>query len=213
MYNISYFREEDQQIILQFLNDHPFAFLTGSDSTGNPVATQVPMLLEHQGDDLILQGHIMRNTDHHKAFVHNSKVLAVFTGPNTYVSSRWYSKPGIASTWNYMSVHARGTVRFMSESELIEFMRKFTLRFEGGNQDSPAIYDNLPDEFNTSMIPMITGFEIKVEEIDNVFKLSQNREKESYYTIIKQLMEQGGDGELIAKEMEKRVNGLFGNDG
>ena len=66
----------------------------------------------------------MRNTDHHKAFVENPNALLVFTGPSTYVSASWYSNPKIGSTWNYMSVHVGGQVDFMSNDELIAFMRK-----------------------------------------------------------------------------------------
>ena len=130
MYNLPYFKEEDKQLLLQFLHDHPFVFLTGSYANGKQVATQVPMLVEERDDKLILHGHIMRQTDHHKAFLENPQALVVFTGPNTYVSGTWYSNTHIASTWNYMSVHARGNIRFLDEEGLISLLRKLTLRFE-----------------------------------------------------------------------------------
>ena len=209
MYNISYFKEKDKQVLLQFLHDHPFAFLTGSDDSGEQVATQVPILIEERGDDWYLQGHIMRNTDHHKAFAANPKALAVFSGPHTYVSASWYSNPQIGSTWNYMNVHLKGNMRFMREDELITLMKKLTLRFEGGNQNSPTIYDNLPNEFIETMMPAITGFEIRVDGMDNVFKLSQNRDEQSYQNIIERLHEEGGNSSLIATEMEKRKEELF----
>jgi len=209
MYNISYFKEKDKQVLLQFLHDQPFAFLTGSDSNNEQVATQIPLLVEERDGELYLQGHMMRNTDHHKAFTQNPKVLAVFTGPHCYVSASWYSAPGIASTWNYMSVQIKGEITFMNDNELHPFMRKMTLRFEDKNQASPAIYDNLPDEFLNSMLPAITGFEIRADEINNVFKLSQNRDEQSYQNIIEHLHEKGGNSSLIASEMEKRKEELF----
>ena len=45
--------------------------------------------------------------------------------------------------------------------------------------------------------------------IDNVFKLSQDRDEESYHNIIEKLEEQGSDGKYIAEEMRKRSSQLF----
>ena len=209
MYNFSYFKENHRQTLLEFLEDYPFAFLTGSDAAGNQVATQIPMLMEERDGELYLQGHMMRNTDHHKAFKENPKALVVFTGPSTYVSASWYSNPQMGSTYNYMSVHISGQMQFMSDDALVQFMKKLTLKFEKGNTQSPTIYDNLQDGYVSKMMPAIVGFEIKAEQIGNVFKLSQNRDETSYLNIITQLEAQGGSGALVASEMKKRKAALF----
>lgn len=209
MYSFSYFKEKHKQTILDFIEENPFAFLTGSYVSGVQVATQIPIIAEEKNGELFLQGHIMRNTDHHRAFVENPNALVVFTGANTYVSASWYSNPQIGSTWNYMSVHIHGKINFMSPDELIQLMRKFTLKFEEDNTQSLTIYDNLPDSFLNKMMPAIVGFEIKAEKVDNVFKLSQNRDEKSYLNIIKKLEEKDGDSALIASEMKKRKTELF----
>ena len=209
MYNFSYFKEKDRQTMIQFMEKNPFAFLTGSFLSGNQVATQIPILIEERDGELYLQGHIMRNTDHHKAFVENPNALIVFTGPSTYVSASWYTNPQIGSTWNYMSVHIGGKMNIMSDDELIQFMKKLTLKFEKGNLQSQTIYDNLPDAFLNKMMPAIVGFEVKAEKFENVFKLSQNRDEESYLNIISKLEQLGGDSALIAQEMKNRKNELF----
>lgn len=209
MYNFSYFKEKDQQRILEFIEEHPFAFLTGSFKSGLQVATQVPVLLEERNGEYFIQGHIMRNTDHHKAFVENPNALLVFTGPHCYVSASWYSNPQIGSTWNYMSVHVPGEIRFMSNDELVTFMRNLTLKYEKGNTESLTFYDNLPDAFLSKMMPAIVGFEIKIEKLENVFKLSQNRDEKSYLNIISKLQEIGGDSARIADELIKRKAELF----
>jgi transcriptional regulator len=209
MYHFSYFKENNKQVLLDFLEENPFAFLTGSFPSGQQVATQIPVLFIERDGELYLQGHIMRNTDHHKAFMENPNALVVFTGPSCYVSASWYSNPQIGSTWNYMSVHISGKLDFMTSDELIAFMRKFTLKFEKGNTESFTIYDNLPDTFLSKMMPAITGFEIKADKIDNVFKLSQNRDEKSYLNIISKLEEQGGSSAFIASEMRKRKTELF----
>lgn len=209
MYNFSYFKEKERQTILDFIEENPFAFMTGSYLSGEQVATQIPILMEERNGELYLQGHIMRNTDHHKAFVENPNVLLVFTGPSCYVSASWYSNPQIGSTWNYMSVHVAGQVNFMTNEALIAFMRKLTLKFEKGNSQSLTFYDNLPESFLNKMMPAIVGFEIKAEHIENVFKLSQNRDEKSYTNIISKLEQLGGNSALIAEELKKRKAKLF----
>ena len=139
----------------------------------------------------------------------NPNALLVFTGPSTYVSASWYTNPQIGSTWNYMSVHAQGKIRFMDDDELIDLMERLTLHFEKDNLSSPTIYDNLPDSFLQNMMPAIVGFEMKVDALENVFKLSQNRDEESYDNILAKLEEQGGDAAYIANEMRKRRTRLF----
>ncbi|MBK7882117.1 MAG: FMN-binding negative transcriptional regulator [Saprospiraceae bacterium] len=209
MYNLTYFKEKEKQTLVKFMEDNRFAFMTGSFLSGIQVATQIPVLLEERNGELYLQGHIMRNTDHHKAFVENPNALLVFTGPNCYVSASWYSNPQVGSTWNYMSVHVGGQVSFMTNEELIQFMRKLTLKMEKGNKQSLTFIDNLPEQYVDKMMPAIVGFEIRAEKMENVFKLSQNRDEKSYLNIISKLEEQGGSSALIAEEMIKRKAELF----
>lgn len=209
MYNLPYHKEKNEQVIKEFIARYPFAFLTGSDSEHKPVATQVPVFIEEKDGRKILRGHIMKNTDHHKAFLNNSNVLVVFTGHHTYVSGTWYSNPYTPSTWNYMSVHAKGIIRFLDDAALIDALRMVTLHFENYNQESTTIYDNLPPDYTQKLMKAIVAFEIEVKKMDTVFKLSQDRDAESYANIIEKLKEQGEDGKVIAAEMEKRTKEVF----
>jgi transcriptional regulator len=209
MYDLPYYKEHDKEVIFRFIHEHPFAFLAGCDEHQKPVATHIPVFIEEREGVYYLTGHIMRNTDHHKAFERNPDVLAVFTGPHTYVSATWYSNSKQASTWNYMSVHARGRLSFLDEEGLINVLKKLTLHFEKGNPDSSTIYDNLLPEYTQRLVKAIVAFEIKVEDIQHVFKLSQDRDEASYYNIIEKLSEQGGDGKLIADIMKERVGKVF----
>jgi transcriptional regulator len=59
------------------------------------------------------------------------------------------------------------------------------------------------------MMPAIVGFEIKADKLENVFKLSQNRDEKSYDNIISKLKENGGYSSMIAEEMIKRRAALF----
>lgn len=209
MYDIPYHKEKDEQIIKEFIGKYPFAFLSGCDAENKPAATQLPVFIEEKDGKKILRGHIMKNTDHHKAFVQNENVLVVFTGHNIYVSGTWYSNPHTPSTWNYMSVHAKGIIRFLDDEALIDALRMTSLHFENYNRESATIYDNLPSEYTQRLMKMIVAFEIEVKDMDTVFKLSQDRDAESYSNIITKLREQGESGQVIAAEMEKRTGQVF----
>jgi transcriptional regulator len=208
MYNLPYYKEQDSKEVIEFMRHHPFIFLSGVDTENKPVATQVPVFIDEREGNLFLTGHIMRNTDHHIAFEQNKNVLAVFTGPHTYVSATWYTKP-MGSTWNYMSVHAHGMIRFGDKAELISVLRRLTLHYENGNTASATVFDNLPAEYTESMMKAIVPFEIEINDLQHVFKLSQNRDEKSYDNIIQQLKQKDGNAKKIAEIMEKRKSKVF----
>jgi transcriptional regulator len=209
MYNLPYHKEKDPQEIKEFIARYPFAFLSGSNAENKPVATQVPVFIEEKDGRKMLRGHIMKNTDHHKAFEHNQNVLVVFTGHHTYVSGTWYSNPHTPSTWNFMSVHVNGVIRFLDDAALVDALRMTSLYFENNNQQSTTIYDNLPADYTQRLMKAIVAFEIEVKEIDTVFKLSQDRDAKSYANIIDRLKQQDESGKVIAAEMEKRTKQVF----
>ena len=210
MYNLPYFKEEDGEVVLEFMRKHPFVFLTGVNEDNKPVATQVPVFIDEKEGKLFLTGHIMKNTDHHKAFEQNPNVLAVFTSPHTYVSGTWYDDPHQASTWNYISVHAKGAIRFGDYDDLVAILKRLTLHYENNNTASTTIFDNLSSKYKEPLMKAIIAFEVEITSIDNVFKLSQNRDEKSFHTIMAKLKEQGHDGQFIAEEMKKRQQQLFG---
>ena len=107
-----------------------------------------------------------------------------------------------------MTVHARGTLRFVDDAGLLDIVTRTTAHYE---QDaaSPSLVQKMPEEYVTRLMKAIIGFEIEVTELDHVFKLSQNRDKISYGQIISGLKEQGGEAVLMADEMEKRIGKLF----
>jgi len=208
MYDLPHHKEKSQDEIVQFMKDHPFVFITGSDAANKPVATQIPVFIDEKEGKYFLTGHIMRNTDHHKAFEQNKNVLAVFTGPHTYVSATWYTKP-VGSTWNYMSVHAHGTIRFGDTDELKAILQRLTLHYENGNTASTTVFDNLPAEYTERMMKAIVPFEIEIMDLQHVFKLSQDRDEKSYDNIIHQLNQKDSDAKKIAAIMEKRKSKVF----
>lgn len=209
MYNLPYYKERNEEAVKHFIDANPFAFLTGCDAENKPVATQIPVFMEEENGKKLLRGHIMKATDHHKAFLHNPNVLVVFTGHHTYVSATWYSDSHQASTWNYMSVHAKGIIRFLDDDGLVAVLRKTSLHFENYNKESTTVFDNLSEAYTQPLMKAIVAFEIEITDMDHVFKLSQDRDEQSYANIKAVLKQEGESGEVIAGEMEKRTRELF----
>lgn len=208
MYNLPYYKEKDAAVLLAFMKEHSFALLMGVDAEQKPVATQIPFLFVEREGQLYLRGHIMKGNDHHKAFETNKQVLAVFTGPHTYVSASWYSNQKQASTWNYMSVHAKGEMTFLDDSELLVILDD-TTNFYENDPSSPSLYKELPEEYVMRLTKAIVAFEIKVTSLDHVFKLSQNRDQQSFENILGKLQGGDADAQAVAAEMRKRKDQLF----
>ncbi len=210
MYNYPHYKEHDREKILSFMQAHPFVTLIGVNNLSRIEATQIPVLVEEKDGKLYIQGHIARKSDHHKTLAENPSALLIFTSPHSYVSGTWYTgNQQQASTWNYVSVHARGTLNWMDEVGLIDLLRKLSLHFEQYNKSSTTIYDNLPADYKDKLVKAIIGFEMEVTELDNVYKLSQNRDEKSYDNIVKELKAQDGDGKIIGEWMEERKPSVF----
>lgn len=208
MYQMPYFSEKDTATILQFMQEHPFAMLTGC-ANNEPVATQIPLLISEEEGQITLRGHMMKKTDHHKAFLDNPNALVVFTGAHCYVSSSWYTHKGEGATWNYMTVQAKGKMELLSEEETISILQETTDQHEA-HQPNPQYMHDIPTEYIHKHVKAIEGFRIVVTDLNATFKLSQNRDEQSYDNIIQHLERIGAHGELeIAQKMKERKTTLF----
>jgi len=212
MYDISYFKASEQKDVTDFMRAHPFVILCGIDAAGKPVATHIPVLFEERGDKFFLLAHVMKKQEHTEAFLQNNKVLAIFYGPHTYVSASWYTDKQVASTWNYQAVHAQGTLRFLGDDGLHKILTSLTDHFES-NPHSPALVQKMDQAYIEKMMKAIIAFEIEVETVEHVFKLSQNRDAASYHNIIDKLGEGDDDAKSVAEKMKQQQSKLFDQRG
>ena len=208
MYNLPHFKETNSDRLLRFMHDHSFVVLTGADASGKPVATQVPVLFDEHEGKAVLSGHFMKNTDHHKAFLQNPQVLVMFLGPHCYVSASWYTEPASASTWNYMTVQVDGKIEFLEHDDLLDILKRTTEKYEN-NPDSPAGFDRMDPGYIERLSKAIVGFRIHVQQLNHVFKLSQNRNATDYRTIIGRLSAGTTAEQAVAEEMKRRETELF----
>jgi transcriptional regulator len=201
MYKLPYFTEKNPEKVFEFMKKNPFVVIAGV-YNDFPVATHVPLEIKKIDDKIILTGHIMKDTDHYKAFSKNQNVLIIFSGPHCYVSASWYVKKNLASTWNYMDVQAKGKIQFTNEEGTKKIIENITDQYE--KSDSAAAFNKLPKDYVERLSTAIAGFNIEVESVDNTFKLSQNHDPETRRQIIENLRKTGNDNSLqIANEMEK----------
>ncbi len=203
MYNVPYFKANNKGEVIEFMNQNPFVILTGSDAKNHPVATHLPVLIEEREGRLFLLAHIMKQTDHHKAWMQNPNVLAIFSGAHTFISASWYKNQQQVGTWNYQAVHATGILKFLNEEELLVILQRLTAHFENDTA-SPSLVEHLPVDYVTRLAKAIVGFEIEVTAIDHVFKLSQNKDSETYKNIINHLNNGDDNAKQIAALMNKK---------
>jgi transcriptional regulator len=196
MYNIPHFKAKDHQEVLDFMKANPFVTICGIDNNGFPVATQVPILLNFENEKIVISGHIMRKQEHTMAFENNNKVLVIFSGPSAFVSANWYTNKNMGSTWNYQSVQAKGIIEIKDEKHLYHLLEQLTLHFEK-EVNSPTQVKNLSPEYMEQNMKSIVSFDIIVNDLQHVFKLSQNRDEASHDNIKKEL----SNGNAACKHM------------
>jgi len=182
MYLPKRYREEDQKEIIQFLKGNGFPALV-SQHEGKLVATHLPVeILENPDGTLTILGHMSRANPQWKTFG-EQEVLLIFQGAHTYVSPRWYNHANVP-TWNYLIVHVYGTVRMLEGSELYNLLSQLVQKHE---VNSGYSLEALPADLVEKEIKGVAGFALQVTRIDAAYKLSQNRDDESYASIVTQL--------------------------
>jgi transcriptional regulator len=201
MYTPDLYKNEDPESIRTFLKENSFGILINQ-TNGKLCATHIPIELEVNADGKeILQGHISKLNQQAEGFTENDQVLAVFTGPHSYISSSWYDHENVP-TWNYIAVHVYGRIKIVDEAASIEQLKKLVDKYEA-NSANPVIVENLSAK-TMRTAKGILGFEIEIDEIQATKKLSQNRDDYNYKNIISELKKtENPQAFAVAKEMSK----------
>ncbi len=202
MYDISYFKANDHQEVIEFMQSNPFVTICGVDKNGLPIAAQIPILIKQVDDKLFICGHLMRKQDHTNAFEMNPNALVIFSAPSAFVSASWYTSKGQASTWNYQTVHAVGTMQMQDEQHLYNLLVALTEKFES-DPDAPSQVKNLDPMYMQQNMKAIISFEIEVAQLKHVFKLSQNRDEISHQNIQNELSKGDAACKYMAAAMKR----------
>lgn len=169
MYVPDHFREDRPDVLQDAVRRIGFATMV----TTGMEANHLPMLLQ----DGMLRGHVARANPVWKAG--DGAALAIFLGPHAYVSPSWYpTKAETAKavpTWNYLTVHARGHIRWIQDAAWLHtHVAALSDTHETGRAEPWAVAD-APAGYIDGLVRAIVGFEIKIENLEGKWKLSQNR--------------------------------------
>jgi transcriptional regulator len=180
MYTPAFNRVEDRALLIEAMRMWSFAVLYGADASGSPMATHLPLAILDEGEFGVLEGHFALANPHWKA-LEGRETLAVFSGPHSYVSPSLYIERKSVPTWNYLAIHATGTMQIVGEvpgDHAGNHARKEDLLKRLIAIHEPAYaaqWDSLPPAYRISMTAGIVGFRIPIGKLEGKFKLSQNR--------------------------------------
>ncbi len=179
MYLPAFHREDRLDLQHDLIRTHSFGTLIVMGRDGL-VANSVPFLLDASGgSNGVLRAHVARANPVWREFNSDVEALAVFQGPQIYVSPNFYATKQetgkVVPTWNYASVHAYGKLRAIEDKAwLLDFVRALTDRHEA-DQPKPWSVDDAPDDYVAMMLGGIVGLEIEISRLEGKWKVSQNR--------------------------------------
>ena len=191
-----HFTETRPDVLVAHIEQHDFGLLV-SYGAGGLVASHIPFLVERHGEELCLVGHLARPNPQVQHLAKGGEVLAIFSGPHAYISPSWYAAGPAVPTWNYVDIHAYGTVRLIEDGDwLRRLLRRLSDRHEAGNP-APWRMQGLPETYLKGMLKGIVGLDITVTRLEGKFKLSQNRPAVDRPRVIAGL-ERRGDVDALA---------------
>lgn len=205
MYNPAHFVESRDGVLRALMEQYPLAALISSGAE-HLCVTHLPLLCGAEGG-LVLRGHMARANSHWHDHA-GGEAVAIFHGPQHYVSPGWYPSKAehgkVVPTWNYVVVHARGTLEFIHDPAwLLENVRALTAAQER-LQPQPWSVDDAPPEYIDKLLNAIVGVELRVSSLEGKWKVSQNRPVEDREGVIAGLEQRG------AAEMARLVRDYLG---
>ena len=209
MYLPAHFEENRSEVLHALLRAQPFATLATLGADGL-TADHLPLQLEPGiGPFGALHGHVARANPLWRQAA-DSEVLAIFHGPQAYVTSSWY--PGkrehgkAVPTWNYVVAHARGRLRVIDDAAwLRRQLETLVARHEAGFADPWRIADAPPDYIDR-MLTAIVGVEIVITDLTGKWKTSQNQPAANRAGVIAGLRAQGTDNALSMAELVAAIS-------
>jgi transcriptional regulator len=189
------FTETRPEVLVAHIEQHDFALLVSFGAEGL-TASHIPFVVDRDGEQLHLLGHLARPNPQVEDLARGGEVLAIFSGPHAYISPSWYAPGPAVPTWNYVDVHAYGAVHLIEDGDwLRRLLRRLSDRHEAGNP-SPWRMQDLPDVYLEGMLKGIVGLDITVARVEGKYKLSQNRPAVDRPRVIAAL-ERRGDADAL----------------
>jgi transcriptional regulator len=207
MYKQSHFIQDDEQKMLDLIKSHSLATLVTLTSTGL-VGNHIPMIVEQRNKQLYLQGHVAKNNDIWQDIDEAVDVLAIFNGPDAYITPSWYPSKKIdgkvVPTWNYAVVHVSGKLKhYQDKKRLLAHLHKLS-QFNESSKPQPWKLTDAPQQYIDKMLNAIVGIEIEISHMQGKTKMSQNHPATNQQGVIEGLRSEGQN--LTASWVEKPGN-------
>ena len=138
-----------------------------------------------------------------QSFRAEESIMLIFMEAHTYISSSWYEKADVP-TWNYIAVHAYGKPRVFEGEELLDFVMAQLDKYEFSSEN-PVRQEHLEKPSLMRKLKGIVGFEIKVEDLQARYKLSQNKNETTFKNVIKQLEQRSDENSFKIAEAMKKI--------
>jgi transcriptional regulator len=192
MYLPSPFHETRLEVLHALMRTHPLATLiTGSTPGFDPFdADHLPVSLITQpaanaaADDLgVLRAHVARANPLWQKIAQAPAgvmdVLAIFHGPEAYVTPSWYPSKAdtgkVVPTWNYAVVHAHGQARVIDDPAWVRAQMHGLTHHQEQARPAPWQMLDAPSDYIERMVSAVVGIEITITRLTGKFKLSQNQ--------------------------------------
>lgn len=178
MYTPRFNQVTDRAILLDAMRENSFAILfgpgIGSEDSGPTLstATHLPLIVKDEGEHGLLEGHFAKANPHWQALA-GRETLIVFSGPHSYVSPKLYIEELSVPTWNYIAIHAYGTLELVEEPDGKDALLKNLIAMH--EPDYAEQWNRQPEGYKRTMLAGIVGFRVPIARIEGKFKLSQNR--------------------------------------
>ena len=173
------FRETDTAILQEEIRRIGFCSITTIGATG-PLISHVPVMIDPSVGPLgQLRCHVARANPQWRDSDFSKPALAVFMGPDTYVSPSWYpskTEHGKAvPTWNYVAICARGRIETFDDRDALHaHVSELSDRHEAAFPE-PWHVGDAPADYMERQLKGIVGFRFTIEALEGKLKLSQNR--------------------------------------
>lgn len=191
----------DREEIVAFMKRFSFAtIITAKDNS--PVATHLPFLVNIKEDNIILTAHFARANEQW-ADVENNKILVIFSEPHAYISPKNYDKELNVPTWNYISIHAYGKGKLITEKDKTFKVLESTIEYYETSYKQQ--WDSLPEDYKLKMLKGIVAFEVSVTDLQAKKKLSQNKTTSERDRIISSLSKSNDNNEQLIAEYMKSM--------
>lgn len=137
--------------------------------------------------------------------------VAVFHGPQAYVSPSWYPSKAVdgkqVPTWNYATVHAHGTLSAVDDPDRLLAILHTLTRANEDHRAPPWGIGDAPPDYIDKMLRAIVGIELAVERWEGVWKVSQNRSDADRGGVVEGLTAEGTPQALAMAALVERGSG------